>query len=370
MKKTASVWLLLLQLLILGALLFLRTRPAAKAPEPAASPTPTAAAVLSAPPEASPSPAPTPEPTPEPAPEATPLPTPQPLREPEITESTVDAVLFAECDQPGTLLRVEYTTPDYVFGMTDEFPKPLEVYLPYGYDEAEHYDLLFLFHVRQADERFWLDREHEYVFPDGTRSVTGKQLLDNMIALGYCRPMIVVCPWSYLDSYASDRHLSQQNYPQMSREFGEVILPYVVEHFATWAEGGSREQLRAAREHIAVLGASFGAYMTELSVLAPNLDLVSWYAMAGGGDVTRDYLEPYWNQYGTNGLPIDLLYFVEGEYDDIGPIADSYQGLSNWSEVFAPEENLRFTILRQNGHTNQAWLTTLYNAAQLFFREA
>ena len=366
MKKTASVWLLLLLILMLGALLFLRTRPAAKVPAP--SPAPTAVAVLSTPPEASPSPAPTPEPTPEPTAEPTPLPTPQPLREPVITESTVDAALFEECDQPGTLLRVEYTTPDYVFGMTDEFPKPLEVYLPYGYDEAERYDVLFLFHVRQADERFWLEREHEYVFPDGVRSVAGKQLLDNLIALGYCRPMIVVCPWSYLDSYASDRHLSQQNYPQMSREFGEVILPYVAEHFATWAEGGSREQLRAAREHMAVLGASFGAYMTELSVLAPNLDLVSWYAMAGGGDVTRDYLEPCWNQAGTAGLPIKLLYFVEGEYDDIGPIADSYQGLSHWSEVFTPEENLRFTVLRQTGHTDQAWLTTLYNAAQLFFR--
>ena len=252
--------------------------------------------------------------------------------------------------------------------MTDEFPKPLEVYLPYGYDETERYDVLVLFHVRQTDERFWLEREHEYVFPEGTRSVTGKQLLDNLIAGGYCRPMIVVCPWGYLDSYASDRHLSEQNYPQMSREFGEVILPYVAEHYSTWAEGGSREQLRAAREHFGVLGASFGAYMTELSVLAPNLDLVSWYAMAGGGDVTRDYLEPCWNQYGTNGLPIELLYFVEGEYDNIGPIADSYQGLSNWAGVFTPEQNLRFTVLRQNGHTNQAWLTALYNTAQLFFR--
>ena len=159
--------------------------------------------------------------------------------------------------------------------------------------------------------------------------------------------------------------------PEWGLEHKVERLWQAAERMLLIVEPGTPEgfrQLRAAREHFGVLGASFGAYMTALSVLAPNLDLVSWYAMAGGGDVTRDYLEPCWNQYGTNGLPIELLYFVEGEYDNIGPIADSYQGLSNWAGVFTPEQNLRFTVLRQNGHNNQAWPTALYNTAQLFFR--
>ena len=361
MKKRVLGCLLLVLSLLLLSLLLLRALSAspvltASEPEPTAAPSP--------PPE--PTPVPTPAPTPEPTP--TPAPTPHPLRDAALTEEPVDPVLFEPASEHGTLTTVEYYTPDYVYGMTDEFCKPMQVYLPYGYDESRSYDVLFLFHVRQNSERFWLESEHEYSFPDGIRRVTGKALLDNLIEQGLCKPMIVVCPWGYLDSYASDRHLSEQNYPQMAHEFGEVILPYVAEHYATYAEGSSREQLREAREHFGVLGASFGAYMTELSVLAPNLDLVSWFAMAGGGDVTRGYLEPYWNQYGTAELPIDLLYFVEGEYDDIGPVADSYQGLSYWTEVFTPEENLRFTVLKGVGHVDQAWLTSLYNTAQLFFR--
>ena len=154
----------------------------------------------------------------------------------------------------------------------------------------------------------------------------------------------------------------------MTREFAEVILPYVAEHFATWADGGSREQLREAREHFGVLGASFGAYMTELSVLAPNLDLVSWYAMTGGGSVSREYLEPNWVGAGTAGLPVDMLYLAEGSSDDIGPVVNSYWGLARWEEVFTAEENLRFTEIRGTGHSETEWVTALYNTAQLFFR--
>lgn len=330
-------------------------------------------AAVTAAPTATPSPAPasTPSPTPEPTPTPTPAPTPRPLLAPQLTDSRIEPAFFEPAAEQGTLRTdILYTTPDYVFGMEDEFPKPMQVYLPYGYDENGQYDVLFLFHVRQSSERFWLEMWHEYDLPGlGPTQVNALPLLDNLIERGLCKPMIVVALWGYLDSYASDRHLSEQNYPQMAGEFGDVILPFVAEHFATYAEGGSREQLRAAREHFGVLGASFGAYMVDLSILSQNMDLVAWYGMAGGGSVTREYLEPYWIQKDCLSYPIRLLYFVEGEYDDIGPVRESYQALGYWAEKFTPEENLRFTMLHETGHVNQAWLTALYNTAQLFFRE-
>ena len=313
-----------------------------------------------------PTPTSTPAPTPAPTPEPTPEPTPRPLRDPELCDYCIDPSFFEPATEQGTLRRdVGYTTSDYVDGREGTFAKCMQVYFPYGYDENKQYDVLFLLHVRQHDERFWLEQRHEY---GGTGAVSVVSLLDNMIERGLCRPMIVVAVNGYLDETASAVHRSEQVYPQFAAEFAADLLPYVATHYATWAEGGEPAQLRAARRHFGLLGASFGAYQTELSVLAPHLELVSWYALTGGGSVTREYLEPYWSQYGTLGEPIDLLYLVEGEYDDLGPVQGSYYGLSNWTEVFTQDENLRFTLIRETGHEWREWLDALYNAAQLFFR--
>ena len=363
--ETVKRTILGLLLILLALLLFLRAgfllhpAPAAPAAATAALPEPTA----------EPSPEPAWEPTPEPSPAPTPEPTPRPLREVVLSDYRIDASFFEPAAERGSLLTdVAYTTPDYVYGAEGAFPKYMQVYLPYGYDRESRYDVLFLFPVMGNTERFWLELPHAYSFPEGDAYVDAVCLLDNLIERGFCRPMLVVSLNGYLDEEAQIRHRSEQTYPQMTREFAEVILPYVAEHFATWAEGGSREQLREARGHFGVLGASFGAYMTELSVLAPNLDLVSWYAMTGGGSVSREYLEPSWAGAGTVGLPVDMLYFAEGDGDDIGPVAESYWALARWEEVFTAEENLRFTQILETGHSETEWVTALYNTAQLFFR--
>lgn len=362
MKRTIlGLLLILLALLLFARAGFLLRR----APQPERVPTPTAAPEVSP----DPTPAPTPEPTPEPTPTPAPEPTPRPLRAPKYCDFRIDASFFEPASERGVLLTdVAYSTPDFVNGGEERFSKTMQVYLPYGYDETGRYDVLFLFHPRGSDERFWLEQPHHCALLGGEAEVDAVCLLDNLIEQGYARPMLVVSLQGYLDENAQRRHLSEQIYPQMREEFAQVILPFVAERYATWAEGGSREQLRAAREHFGVLGASFGAYMAELSVLEPNLDLVSWYAMTGGGSVTRDYLESGWISRGTAGLPLGLLVFIEGEMDDIGPVLRSFHDLAAWTELFTENENLQFIPVNGTGHDETEWVTALYNAAQLFFR--
>ena len=364
MKKS----ILGLLLVLLALLLFARAGFLVRQAKPPES-TPVPEAVSPVTPE--PTMEPSPEPTPEPSPEPTPSPTPRPLLEPQLCDYRIDASFFAPASEKGTLLTdVAYSTPDFVYGAEESFPKTMQVYLPYGYDPEGQYDVLFLFHVMGNTERFWLETPHSYTLDGGGDGVPVDAvcLLDNLIERGLCRPMLVVSLCGYLDNYAMERHLPDQNYPQMTQEFAEVILPFVTENYATYAAGGSREQLQAARAHFGVLGASFGAYMVELSVLAPNLDLVSWFAMTGGGSVSRDYLERSWLNAGMAGLPVGMLYFAEGEYDDLGPVAESYRGLSHWTEVFRRDDNLRFTQIDGTGHDETEWVTALYNTAQLFFR--
>ena len=366
MKRTVAGVMLILLSLTLFALLALRavpgqTPPTAAAPvreagEPAAAPAST--------PALTPSPLPTPEPTP------TPSPTPRPLPAPALSEDGIDASFFEPCAEAGVLLRdVAYRTKDYIWKNESEKEKLMQVYLPYGYDENTRYDVLFLIHTRQLNERFWLEQAHSYRRPDGSTG-TGSTvtLLDNMIARGLCRPLIVVSLNGYLDEGMAAAHVSEQVYPQFALEFAQDILPFVAEHYATWASGTTREALSEARRHVGLFGASFGAYEIELSVLAPNLDLASWFAMTGGGSVTRDYLEGMWSMYGTLGQPVDLLYFAEGEFDDRGPVENSYYALGAWDGVFTQEENLRFTLLRGVGHEEPEWITALYNSLQLMFR--
>ncbi len=353
-------------LIALALLLFARTGNLLSRTPPEESP-PAVSETVPPTPVPTPKPTPTPTPTPEPTPE--PTPSPKPLNAPILCDFRIDQSFFEPAGEQGQLLTdIAYTTRDYISLEKETVTKQLQVYLPYGYDENGRYDVLFLFHPRGCDERFWLESSHGYRYVEGEIPVSAVNLLDNLIERELCRPMLVVSLPGYLNAGAMARHDAAQIYPQMEKEFAEDILPFVAEHYATWAEGGSREQLAAAREHFGVLGASFGAYMIELSVLAPNLDLVSWYALTGGGSVTRNYLEPIWKDYRTVGTPIDLLYFIEGEYDDMGPIANSYWGLSVWEGVFESEKNLLFLQINAIGHNETEWVTALYNAAQMFFR--
>lgn len=315
-------------------------------------------------------PEPTSEPTPEPTQEPTPEPTPIPLRQPDLCDTIIDQDLFfVPATQQGTVERVPYVTRDYITGTATEYEKTLSVYLPYGYDGTEAYDVLFLLHTSGANEKFWLESEHSYQVPDGELwYVWLTNLLDNMIQQGYCKPMIVVAPWGYLDEYGPVQHNSARDYGTFTIEFRRDILPLVAERYHTFAADGSEQALIAAREHFGVLGASYGAYMAEISIMAPSLDLVSWYALVGGGSVSREYLEPEWSRNGLSQYPVSLLYFIEGTYDDRQPVELSYMNLGWWEERFTPEENLRLTMVERCAHEERAWINGLYNAAQLFFR--
>lgn len=59
------------------------------------------------------------------------------------------------CDQQGTVEEITYQTKAYA---TDKriVEKKALVYLPYGYDESESYNILYLMHGTGDDEEYWL----------------------------------------------------------------------------------------------------------------------------------------------------------------------------------------------------------------------
>ncbi len=290
------------------------------------------------------------------------------LRSPKPIAGSLDENLFPEAEVHGAVTELFYETYDYTAGGSEPIQKRLVVYVPPGYDPAAQYPVLFLSHIMNWNENFWFWTDFDYPSPEG--GYTGLylyNLLDNMIAQGYCEPLLVVSVDNYLYEEDSWSHNSARTYPQFAREFAEDILPAVVENYSTHAEGSSREELAQARSHFGFLGASFGAYVTYNCLMMDCFDLVANFALTGGGGMEGSVLLNRWAALGHEDYSMDCLFFGQGEYDDrVGP-EGAYYNLKAYDSVFH-EENLKLILYPGLGHEERAWVNTIYNALQLFFR--
>ena len=266
------------------------------------------------------------------------------------------------------MTEVQYSTRDRVSELPDEVLKDAVVYLPYGYDPESRYDVLILLHCAWEDHRFWLIQDRNYGTEAEPMPVSVPNFLDRMIETGYCEPMIVVSPCVYLYDRQPSAAGNGYDYMQFAREFGPDFLSFLAENYATYATDGSREALSEAREHFGVLGASFGAYASYISVIVDNFDLVAWYTYCGGGAIDPGYLLNGWAEHGTSELPLKMLYICEGEHDDRAAPELSFHNLLYIGDPFS-EENVKFTLVTGWGHEDHSYLVGVYNSLQLFFRE-
>ena len=96
-------------------------------------------------------------------------------------------VLSAEDDNPDIMPLDK----DALCGDQTEFvmEKELLVYLPYGYDPAEKYNVVYALHGTEGDETYWIG--------DCATGSSTRKLLDRMIDKGECAPFILVTPTYY-----------------------------------------------------------------------------------------------------------------------------------------------------------------------------
>ena len=182
-------------------------------------------------------------------------------RSPDFRVDLLPDRFYEPCEQEGTTLSWSFETVDW----SRQMPVTMEVsfYLPYDYDPAQRYNVLVLLHGLRATQESWLNTPWE--LEDG-REIQMRWIYDRMIAEKIIDPLIIVSASQYLyrgeDFYKS-------KYEQMAYELQNVILPYTVENFSTYAEDGSPEALIAAREHFALGGNSWGSYYTYDTGMCP-----------------------------------------------------------------------------------------------------
>ena len=161
--------------------------------------------------------------------------------------------------QEGTLAKLNYETwESFSYEQhSQKLNKTAWVYLPYGYDEKQAYNIFYLSHGGWSNE--------ETVLGTDSQPSELKYAVDHAIQDGRMKPMILVCPTynntSGRDSW--DYSLALQLTYQFHNELMNDLIPAVEGRYHTWVDyDTSSENLKATRDHRGFGGFSMGSVNT------------------------------------------------------------------------------------------------------------
>jgi enterochelin esterase-like enzyme len=274
---------------------------------------------------------------------STPKPGPCPLPILPALAAMEDTTFFTVRDVPhGNVEAVNYTNH---LGTQ----KRMHIYLPPGYDQdtTRRHPVLYLNHGGGDDDAKWTNTDPR----SGGHAHT---ILDNLIADGKARPMIIVMP--------NTRGLAAANPPPededdaCTQEYLKDIIPYVDRHFRT----------QASREGRALAGLSMGGFVVMHTGLS-RLDTFSELYVYSSGHFPdglpkfEDRFRALFEDAETNNKLRVPFYMAQGETD----IA-----LRNGQRVMAiiHQYGLRnFWVLSSGGHEWANWRRYLHQTAQIMF---
>ena len=279
---------------------------------------------------------------------------------PEFLTDWLPDEFYQETNHAGTVTAVEYDTKAFAAYDQLTYHKRMNIYLPYGYDETKPYNVLVLIHGQGDNEDDWLVETHE----SGGHAMCGRVILDNIFEKGLAEPCIVVTP------VTETKHVQglTAGIVQMQDELRETILPYIVEHYSTYARDGSAAGLQAARSHFGLGGLSNGALFTYEGGMRHDFDLFGSYcAFSGNGEPWKTVSAIQSDEFAA--LPVDCLFTGAGSLNDW---QQNYTkiGFEHFLEKdsrFVEGENA-WNVDVNGGHEWKVWFTCLYNAMQVMFQ--
>lgn len=169
------------------------------------------------------------------------------------TTTPVPDDFFNAATRRGTVEVVSYESKDYTQASQPATQKPAYVYLPYGYDAAKKYDIVYLMHG-------WTGTAQEY-FGKADRQQL-KNLFDNMIERGLVRPFIAVSPTWDKDNRSKGWSVSTEEIAVFYNEYEHDLIPAIESRYSTYAETTDHDGIVASRAHRAFGGFSLGSVTT------------------------------------------------------------------------------------------------------------
>ena len=300
-----------------------------------------------------------------------------------ITSLPLDPSYAEECKEQGTVETLTYTCHSYALeAVTGEsnimLEKSVNVYLPYGYDENQEYDILYLLHGTGGFEDYWIGD-----------SSTGKvtcNMLDNMIEAGECEPVIVVSPTYYspteemgyrkmdpMELFNNEKDPYADQWPMYFwKELRNDIIPLIESTYSTYAEKDvSEAKLQKTRDHRGFAGLSRGSKTTVNSGMMHCADLFAYIGSYSGAwadvEAFKEILESeeyrncdfkYW--YNGNGTEDFSLENHEEFLNEV---------LEKMPDRFSLDKNVAWVVFDGGGHAYNCWIADLYNSLLVFFKK-
>ncbi|MBK7998817.1 MAG: esterase family protein [Verrucomicrobia bacterium] len=251
-----------------------------------------------------------------------------------------DVSFYATNDVPhGRVEIVQYKT-------SAGTEKRMHVYLPPGYetDTARRYPVLYLNHGGGENDSHWTAKGFTHC------------ILDNLIAAGKARPMIVAMPNTGRLVSGKPPKLGEDD--ACTQEYLRDILPYIDGHYRT----------RTNRESRAVAGLSMGGFVTLNTGLTHLETFGELYVFSSG--YWPDQLPAFKENFGSLLSQTNInerfrmpIYFGVGETDI------AYLNSMRTMAVFNDHGIRTFSVLSSHGHEWLNWRRYLWQTAQVMFPE-
>ena len=253
----------------------------------------------------------------------------------------------AVCDHPGTVERVDYTTD--VYGET--MNQWANVYVPYGYDAAKQYNIIYFFHGTNEMQDSFIGFEQV------------KNLIDNVIDMGLCEPFLMVFPTYYYEY--ETRTVNHQLFPDEVR--GDLI-PAVESKYSTYAPSADAEGFAASRDHRCISGYSQGCAACW-NVSYKLLDWAKWIMpMSGSSANNLDSLKAALTESGISASDIFVILCSGGKrdmaYEGTVALANAMIADEAFSFGTDPAVNNFYAEISKEMHTTINGRFNLYNAVQ------
>ena len=252
------------------------------------------------------------------------------------------------CDQPGTVTKLTYRTKAYATDMRS-VEKSAYVYLPYGYDETERYNILYLMHGTGDNEAYWFET-HSY----------NKTMVDHMIASGDIDPLIIVTPTFYVEDDCMNE-LDDLTY-SFAQELRNDLMPAVESTYSTYAQSCDEASFTQSRDHRAFAGLSRGAVTAYHAAMCASLDYFSWFGGFSGSRTTAEYFRDTIQSEAFAEYSINYLYVSSGNFDFALPNQlHDYQALLELEPRLTYGVNTVLDVYPMRYHSADSWHLALYN---------
>jgi enterochelin esterase-like enzyme len=223
------------------------------------------------------------------------------------------------------------------------------VYTPPGYDPRakQTYPVLYLLHGFSDDASAW------------TAVGRANVILDNLIAQGKAKPMLVVMPLGYgapevlkpNSGVFRDRSLTERNFDKFREALLTEVIPRVEAEYLVIKDRNSR----------AIAGLSMGGSESLLTGLN-NLDKFGWIGAFSSGGITEDFDKEFPAVNSKSAEQLHLLWIACGTEDRLIDINRKFR-------AWLASKNIKHVDIETPGmHTWMVWRRNLTEFSSLLFR--